>query len=255
MLAVTPQGSCRNIINSLTSNMADADIYNLEFFSLVAKITQEIDNHIGINDKTAAEFLINLHGETNQSLVAFKAKVKEIGLEFPDSFIENVDRLILSMHPKYKKHHAKSIKANGKTKAVDIELSELDRKKRLFPGLAVKDKDVPPVSDDVFLQELGDLVSGRKSRPHPTDEPSPKRQRRSVSPRRRSPSPRGRNDRWRGRNGGGRAMDDKPVLFKIYGGKVTGLKDFGAFVTLEGVVGRVEGMLTAHYLNNSFFSF
>jgi ATP-dependent RNA helicase DHX8/PRP22 len=223
--------------------MADADIYSLEFLSLVAKITQEIDNHIGINNKTAAEFLINLHDGSNQSLVAFKAKVKEIGLEFPDSFLENVDRLILSMHPKFKKRHAKS--TNGKAKAVDTELSELDRKKRLFPGLAVKDKDVPPVTDDVFLQELGDLVSGRKTRPHLTDdsEPAPKRQRRSASPR-RSLSPRGRNDRWGNRNGGGRPMDNKPILFKIYGGKVTGLKDFGAFVTLEGVSGRVEGTVT-----------
>ena len=228
--------------------MADADIYSLEFLSLVAKITQEIDNHTGLNDKTAAEFLINIHGDSNQSLVAFKAKLKEIGLEFPDSFLESVDRLILSMHPKYKKHHAKSAKAIGKAKAIDAELSELDRKKRLFPGLAVKDKDVPPVSDDIFLQELGDLVSGRKTRPHPTDEPSPKRQRRSASPRRRSLSPRGRNDRWGSRNGGGRPMDDKPVLFKIYSGRVTGLKEFGAFVTIEGVAGRVEGLFPLSYL-------
>lgn len=235
--------------------MADADIYNLEFLSLVAKITQELDNHIGVNDKTAAEFLIGLHGEANKSLSAFKAKVKETGIDFPDSFLENVDRLILSMHPKYKKHHTKSAKANGKAK-VDAELSELERKRRLFPGLSVQDKDVPPsVSDDVFLQELGDLVAGRKTRPHPIDEPSPKRQRRgrSPSPRRRSPSPRGRNDRWGNRNGGGRpTFDDKPVLFKIYGGKVTGLKDFGAFVTLEGVAGRVEGMFT---LTHSFLQF
>lgn len=234
--------------------MADADIYNLEIFSLVGKITQEIDNHFGINDKTAAEFLINLHEQSNQSLAAFKAKVNEMGLNFPDSFIENVDRLILSMHPKYKKHHVKSAKANGKAKAVDAELSELERKKRLFPGLAVKDKDVPPaVSDDVFLAELGDLVSGRKTRPHPTDEPSPKRQRRSrsPSPRRRSPSPRGRNDRWGNRNGGGRPIDDKPVLFKVYTGKVTGLKDFGAFVTLEGVAGRVEGTFTILIIQSS----
>ena len=229
--------------------MADADIYSLELLSLVAKITQEIDNHIGIKNKDAAEFLINLHDGCNQSLVAFKSKVKEIGLEFPDSFLESVDRLILSMHPKYKKHHAKS--KNGKAKVVDTELSELDRKRRLFPGLAVKDKDVPPVSDDVFLQELGDLVSGRKTRPHPTDEPAPKRQRRSVSPKRRSLSPRGRDDRWGNRNGGGRPMDNKPILFKIYGGKVTGLKDFGAFVTLEGVAGRVEGALTILIKKNS----
>ena len=51
-----------------------------------------------------------------------------------------------------------------------------------------------------------------------------------------------RDDRWGGRNGGGRQMDERPILFKIYNGKVTGLKEFGAFVTLEGVMGRVEGI-------------
>lgn len=36
-------------------------------------------------------------------------------------------------------------------------------------------------------------------------------------------------------------MDDKPVLYKIYNGKVTGMKDFGAFVSLEGLTSRAEG--------------
>ncbi|TFK41861.1 P-loop containing nucleoside triphosphate hydrolase protein [Crucibulum laeve] len=240
--------------------MADADLYNLEFLSLVAKITQEIDNHTGLSDKTLAEFVISLHDQSNASLPQFKAKLKEVGAEFPESFVENVDRLILSMHPKHKKH-TKSVKANGKSKAEngDGMLSEQEKKKRLFPGLALQDKEVPPaVPDDVFLEELGDLVSGRKSRARPSgDEPSPKRQRRgrSPSPRRRSVSPergRGYGDRrgggWSGERDGGRGggrsqMDEKPVLFKIYNGKVTGLKDFGAFVALDGIAGRAEGMV------------
>ncbi|KAJ3514024.1 hypothetical protein NLJ89_g2612 [Agrocybe chaxingu] len=226
--------------------MADADLYNLEFLSLVAKITQEIDNYLGINDKTLAEFLINIHDQSNKSLESFKAKLKEIDAGFPDSFVENVDRLILSMHPKHKKH-VKSAKAIGKSKAADEEISELERKKRVFPGLAMKDREVEPaVPDDVFLQELGDLVAGKKTRPGPyADEPPPKRQRRdrSYSPHRRGPSPpRGREDRYGYRNGR-RQLDERPVLFKIYNGKVTGIKEFGAFVTLEGVVGRVEGLV------------
>lgn len=59
----------------------------------------------------------------------------------------------------------------------------------------------------------------------------------------------GEDDRGRygrdGRTGGagpGR-LDEKPVLYKIYPGKVANVKDFGAFVTLEGVMGRVEGMV------------
>ncbi|KAJ2859454.1 DEAH-box ATP-dependent RNA helicase prp22 [Coemansia aciculifera] len=39
------------------------------------------------------------------------------------------------------------------------------------------------------------------------------------------------------------AMDDAPVLYKIYQGRVSNLKDFGAFVSLDGVKGRTEGMV------------
>jgi len=220
--------------------MAD-DLYQLEFLSLVNKITQEIDNHTGLNDKTIAEFLIHLHDESNKSLADFKAKLKEFSANFSDSFIESVDRLILNLHPKYKKRKTTG-RANGNS---NEELSEVERKKRMFPGLAVKDKEVPPaVPNDVFLKELGDLVAGKKSRPLENgDEPAPKRQKRSPSPQRRSLSPpRGRNGRCGNRNGGrSYQVDERPVLFKIYDGKVSGLKEFGAFVTLEGVAGRVEG--------------
>ncbi|TFY64183.1 hypothetical protein EVJ58_g2775 [Rhodofomes roseus] len=82
--------------------MADADLYNLEFLSLVLKITQEIDNHSGINDKTLAEFVIDLH-EQSKTLSVFKQKLKDAGANFPDSFVENVDRLILRLHPKLEK--------------------------------------------------------------------------------------------------------------------------------------------------------
>ncbi|KAG5647689.1 hypothetical protein DXG03_008412 [Asterophora parasitica] len=229
--------------------MAESDLYNLEFLSLVSKITQEINNYTGLNDKAIAEFVIALHDQSNKSLPAFKAKLEEMEAGFPESLIESMDRLILSMHPKHKKRHTKP--TNGVKTGGDTELTEEEKKKRLFPGLALKNQEVQPaVSDDVFLAELGDLVSGKK-RPRQTEQrASPKRQRRdrSHSPGRRSPSPlrgRGREyDRSGGRSGGGRpVMDEKPVLFKIYNGKVTGLKEFGAFVTLEGVIGRVEGMV------------
>lgn len=41
--------------------------------------------------------------------------------------------------------------------------------------------------------------------------------------------------------GGRPQLDEKPVLYKIYDGKVSGWKDFGAFVSLEGLKGRFEG--------------
>ncbi|THV01417.1 ATP-dependent RNA helicase DHX8 [Dendrothele bispora CBS 962.96] len=227
--------------------MASSDpLYELEFLSLVSKITQEIENYTGQNDKVLAEFVISLHDESNKSLSEFKSKLQSVGAQFPDSFIENVDRLILSLHPKHKKRNASSKNGAAGGKG-DGELTEAEKKRRMFPGLSMKDKEPEPaVPDDVFLKELGDLVSGKK-RPSQIER-SPKRQRLDSSPHRRSPSPprgRGYDDRREDRRGrtGGRALDDRPVLFKIYNGRVSGLKDFGAFVTLEGVAGRVEGMV------------
>ena len=49
-------------------------------------------------------------------------------------------------------------------------------------------------------------------------------------------------------NGGGRRqLDDKPILYKVYPGKVAGIKDFGAFVSLEGISGRAEGSSRLRY--------
>lgn len=237
--------------------MSEADIYNLEFLSLVAKITQELLNHTGLNDKTLAEFVIALHDES-KSIAEFKQKLKHVGANFPDSFVENMDRLILNMHPKHKK---KSVSAtqNGDGEG-DGVVDELDKKRRMFPGLAMKDQDwQPSVPKDVLMKEVDDMMAqfegaAKKTRTRPAEngsDRSPKRQRRSRSrsPQRREPSPPRRDwrDEPRGRNGRGRAtLDERPVLFKIYNGRVSGLKEFGAFVQLEGVAGRVEGTQTIY---------
>ncbi|KAF6766742.1 P-loop containing nucleoside triphosphate hydrolase protein [Ephemerocybe angulata] len=212
--------------------MAKDELYELELLSLVAKVTQEIDNYIGLNDKTIAEFVINLHNESNGNLATFKQKLNDMEAGFPDSFIENVDRLILRLHPKYKKASKKSSKSSSDM-PVDA-LPEEERKRRLFPWAG--DSEQGPC-------ELGDIVTGKK-RPMDVDPPAskgpmdvdpPSKRRRSRSPSRR------RSDRRYGY--GWEQLDEKPILFKIYNGKVSGIKDFGAFVTLEGCMGRVEGMV------------
>lgn len=224
--------------------MAD-DLYNLELLSLVAKITQEIANHTGHNEKSLAEFVIHIHDQSNKSLPAFKAKLKEVGAEFSDSFVENVDRLILSLHPKHKSSNRISA-SNPNGEASGSGLSEEEKRRRLFPGLAIKNNDPNPSQDpDIFIQDISDMVNAKKPRARPAeeDEPSRKRQRRTPSPRRRSLTPpRGRNDRYGQRS---RQPDEKPIIYKIYNGKVSGLKEFGAFVTLEGVAGRAEGAFLA----------
>jgi len=95
--------------------MADDDIYSLELLSLVTKISQELINHLNLHDQVFAEFLIALHEDSNGSLPAYKAKLQEMEARFSDSFVENIDRLILSMHPKYKERKKRS-KSERKTK-------------------------------------------------------------------------------------------------------------------------------------------
>ena len=70
----------------------------LEYLSLVSKICTELDNHMSMNDKDLAEFIISL-AKKGKKLPKFKQLLKKNGAEFPDSFINNVFRLIQTMQP------------------------------------------------------------------------------------------------------------------------------------------------------------
>lgn len=168
------------------------------------------------------------------------------------------------MHPKYQRKYKKS---SGKVK--EGELTEKDKKARMFPGLALPDQEWnPPPTDgkdkDAVSKEVDGLMSqlegfAKKTRPRATDlmdedAPVPKRRKldtpSSPQTRRRSLSPprmRGREDsddsrgRSYSRDARRPALDERPILYKIYNGKVAGMRDFGAFINLEGIQGRAEG--------------
>lgn len=277
-----------------TSDTMD-DLANLEFLSLVSKVTSEIQNFMGVSDKTLAEFVIDQHAKS-KGLADFKAQLEEMGAEFPSSLVESIDRLILTLHPKYKNKSA-----NGK-KVEEDGGDETDRKTRVFKGLAIPDKEVeyeveeedngaPQMDalDDTFamLEGLAGKSAAkpkersRKRSMSPFDDEEressrSKRYRRSRS-RSRSRSPRRRreerNEDYVFEDEFGRTrtvkrhdtkrsrrkyrdedldefrrpptpeLDEEPVLYKVYNGKVTGVKEFGAFVRLDGVKGRVDGLV------------
>ena len=114
------------------------DLANLEFLSLVSKVTSEIQNHVGVSDKTLAEFVIDQHAKC-KGVTDFKNQLEAMGAEFPQSLVESIDRLILTLHPKYKNKGA-----NGKESGANGEDGgdATDRKTRVFKGLAIPDKDV-----------------------------------------------------------------------------------------------------------------
>jgi len=114
--------------------MADDDIYSLELLSLVTKISQELINHLNLHDQVFAEFLIALHEESNGSLPAYKAKLQEMEARFSDSFVENINRLILSMHPKYKTRKRRS-KSERKTREGNKRQRRSPSPRQRSPGL------------------------------------------------------------------------------------------------------------------------
>ncbi|KAK3378922.1 ATP-dependent RNA helicase DHX8 [Lasiosphaeria ovina] len=230
------------------------DLESLELLSLVSKVTSELQNHLGISEKTLAEFLIAQRLEC-ASLSQFKDKMATVGADFPPSLIESIDRLVLTMHPKFKGQ------ANGTHDKEDDNhpSRSTGEKSKVFRGLAIPDKEADAIDDTLALLESlepkrGDNGrSARKRSRTPDDYRDDGRRKRKDKYRSRSRSrspPRGRHKNSRYdeddemfRRPPPIALDDTPVLYKVYEGHVTGLKDFGAFVNLHGVRGKVDGLV------------
>ena len=98
------------------------EIQNLEIINLNQKITKELYNYTGIKDKVRryprhlspsliischlqvlAEFVIDIHTQS-KDLKDFKSRLSEMGATFPDSALNTIDRLIVTMHPSYKQN-------------------------------------------------------------------------------------------------------------------------------------------------------
>ncbi|CAK7211329.1 DEAH-box ATP-dependent RNA helicase prp22 [Sporothrix bragantina] len=278
----------------------------LEVISLVAKVASEIENHIGMNDRNVAEFIIAQRLEVDD-FRAFKKKLAELNVDFPPSLVESIDRLVCTLHP--------AMRGKQQQDSSSKDSSRKDRQKQkekdsIFKGLSMPDKQVEDTheADEIddalaMLEGLASKSTKKDSKPSTsTTKPSrTTRDRDSLSPRdshrgrdrngdkrksryrsrSRSPyrSPSRSRSRSRGRRrGGGRGyddddvnytynkrrrengkddrsdrngrrdeptgpLDDKPELGKIYDGHVTGIKDFGVFVNIHGVRGKVDGLV------------
>lgn len=275
----------------------DKELYKLELLSLVSRVSQELFNHTKLQDKNLAEFVISvsltastlacqclthpqLH-EQSKTINVFQSKLKDIGADFPDTFVKNLDRMIVAMHPKYKRKAAKlkisKAKALGST-ASGLVPGEKDMQSRKFPGLSLPDVEWRPAEDyldgraqkESEIEKLPDSISmdntmaelaavaARRNRPaaedYLGDQPPPKRPRSSSMDRDRDSGYEGMRPRRSGASGYGThpsedhrgrfstsTLDERPILYKIYPAHITNVRDFGAFASLEGVRGRIEG--------------
>ncbi|KAI0404604.1 P-loop containing nucleoside triphosphate hydrolase protein [Xylaria palmicola] len=245
------------------------DLQELELLSLVSKVTSELQNHLGINEKTLAEFIIAQRLQCTK-LGEFKEKLAGMGgASWPDSLFDSIDRLVQTMHPKFKATNGSA----GTHEDDDKPTRSLQEKETLFKGLSIPDKDLAAANDadeidDTFAlleglapKPVRDAPSRKRSRsPHDEDGRHRRKERRRSRDRRDDDYDDYRRGRREGRSRRERKyddeedddvlrrppepeLDDTPVLYKIYDGHVTGIKDFGAFVNLHGVRGKVDGMV------------
>lgn len=285
------------------------DLASLELLSLVSRVTSELQNHLGITDKTLAEFIIDQHSKCS-SLPEFRQKLESMGADFPQSLVESIDRLVLTMHPKFKGGKARADVKDAANGENGKEVDEVEKKRRVFKGLALPDgggawddsiygdgKGEGPETKDAIDETLALLENleskartekdGRSSRKRgrsPGDDDYGRGRSRKDRYRSRSRS-RSSEDYYRDRRkrrydldddldrkssghvrdrkhrddaGSSRRtrddddhfkrpptpeIDDEPILYKIYDGRVKGIKDFGAFVNLQGVKGKVDGLV------------
>ncbi|KAJ1333698.1 ATP-dependent RNA helicase DHX8/PRP22 [Microdochium nivale] len=256
------------------------DFAELELLSLVAKVTSELQNHLGISEKTLAEFIIAQRLESN-TFDEFKGKLSAMGgSSWPESLFDSIDRLIRTLHPTFK--NATKPQNGASANGPDTHNRTNEEKESLFKGLSIPDK-APPQDDDLEDDTGLALLEGLESKSRATrpEKPSRKRSRSPVDDRRRGrerdygsskydddyehrhPKKSHRSgrdhdeddrshrkerrrrddDEEQFRRAPEPEVDDQPILNKVYDGHVTGLKDFGAFVNLHGVRGKVDGMI------------
>lgn len=108
------------------------ELQKLEHLSLVSKLCTELDNHLGINDKDLAEFIIDLESK-NATFDAFRKALVENGAEFPDSLISNLQRIIKLMRPS-SSGNSNEETTDGKTSGSS---SKAEKLAMMFPGLAL----------------------------------------------------------------------------------------------------------------------
>uniref|UniRef100_A0A8C2EGR6 ATP-dependent RNA helicase DHX8 n=1 Tax=Cyprinus carpio TaxID=7962 RepID=A0A8C2EGR6_CYPCA len=114
------------------AEIGEDELKKLEYLSLVSKVCTELDNHLGINDKDLAEFVISL-AEKNPSIDGFKTVLVKNGADFTDSLVSNLLRLIQTMRPPAKASTSKASHSVAKPNG------EKDKLKELFPALCRPD--------------------------------------------------------------------------------------------------------------------
>ena len=207
--------------------MGDRDKVNekLKYLQLLSKVTSELENNLGMGDKTLAEFVIDI-ALTCENFKDFDKKLRENGAELPIDFVDKIHRLVRHLHPKFavdRSQSAKASEASAPPKMSGLAIPDSkDRSKRIDEEL---------VQEGLEREQRGDL--------HSTNE--------------EAAGSRSTGDRMSARDRAPVHQQEKerPLeLGEVYRGRVTNVIDIGCFVQLIGVSARRQGLVHVSQLEN-----
>lgn len=73
-----------------------SELDELQKLALISKVCTELDNHLGLSDRTLAEFITHL-ARQHPEPVAFREALADNGAEFPAALCDNLLRIIKLM--------------------------------------------------------------------------------------------------------------------------------------------------------------
>ncbi|KAK9801965.1 hypothetical protein WJX73_002689 [Symbiochloris irregularis] len=257
-------------------------LQSLQYLSLVSKVTTELENNIGISEKTLAEFIIKL-SEGKKSVKEFQKTLLQNGAEMPDSLVNTLWNIIQRLKPSATagKAATNGNNQNGKYSGLSAEDTR-ERAKQLDEELLAEAREkaaaaeaeqrsMPASTSGRGRHDEADHhgrssnrqdreQNGRRSHRSRSRDGGDRHRHRSRSRERDPHRSNGHQSRHRDdddhrrkrqrsetppRHGRPPAapMTDKPEQYRCYRGTVTGLMDIGCFVELMGFRDKAEGLV------------
>lgn len=136
------------LVESIIMPAPSNSIDELHRLSVVSKVCTELDNHLGLSDRTLAEFIIHLADEFPEPS-AFRHALSENGAEFPDSLSDNLLRIIGAMNTSASRGSEARGRGAGAEKVAPGAMARVPRneKEARFPGLAMPNTSVVELED------------------------------------------------------------------------------------------------------------
>lgn len=211
------------------------ELQKLQYLSLVSKVTTELENNVGIADRTVSEFVIETAKGKN-TVTEFDRALKDCGADFPETLVETLWNVIGRMQG------VRRPVLRGSSGHREY----LENSKNKYAGLSM-----PNMVEDVKKMEADILEEGRCRREQAPSQTKHEGEGGKSSDDRYDRRERQYSDRRRGRSPPpSRGSDQRsnlsvgePELHAVYRGTVRKVVDFGCFVEILGFKSRFEGLV------------